>query len=399
MHKVLFVITSLGGGGAERTLSNLTTNFPLDWEIDILIARNDKSIYPYRGNIIDLGIKEQKNYNNILYRIKVFLKKLTTLRKMKKQNHYTVCISFMTRANVLNILSGKKYCKTIISVRNDYRHERTSKSERIANKIERLLSKKADLVVSLSNGVRDYLVRDLHLSAENVITIYNGFNFNNYTQVKSPQNKSLTTADSKDLFSFITTGRLTDQKGQWHLIRAFAHLNKKYPKCTLTILGEGPLRQYLEMLVNEYGVGKNVSLVGFVENTFEYYYKSSAFVFTSLYEGFGNVLIEAMMCSLPVISSDCFSGPREILAPDTNVSYQLKDNMECAEYGILVPSCSGTRYNANDPLELQEQILFSAMEKVLTDCEIRKHYAEQSTQRTNDFSIETAVEKWVEVIE
>ncbi|MCL2247760.1 MAG: glycosyltransferase [Oscillospiraceae bacterium] len=396
MQKILFVITSLSGGGAERIISNLTTGFPPEWEIDILIARKDSTMYPHRGNLFSIDIKDGSNRNNLLYRIRVLLKKYIMLRNLKKKGGYTACVSFMTRSNILNVLTGNKRCKTIVSVRCDGRHNKYKRSK---DKVESYLNGKADFVISISNGVREHLINNVGLPPKKVKTIYNGFDVNNYIHGKPLQSEIAKLISVQDSFTFITAGRLTSQKNQWHLIRVFAHLSKRHPKCSLIILGEGELRPYLEELVSDFGVEANVHFAGFVENTFDYYREASAFVFTSLWEGFGNVLIEAMMCGLPVISTDCHSGPREILAPTTDVSFQNKGCIEYADYGILVPPCSGVRHGADAPLELQEQLLLDAMEKIINDDDMRESYVEQSRKRAGDFAIEKIVGIWTEVIE
>jgi len=390
----LFVISSLEAGGAQRALSNVVTNLPDDLEIDILLSHTEKVTYPYKGNIIGLSIKEPDNRKNLLYQARVLCRRFFALRKLKKHKNYTACISFLTSANIVNVLTGNKYCKTIVSIRNDSRHSGFSGIERFFNRIECLLNKRADFAVSVSESIREYMIRDLGFSPHKVKTIYNGYSKENYITDESTTIER--TAGNN--FTFITTGRLSKQKGQWHLIRAFSRLVEKHPDCRLCILGEGPLRTYLEELVKQLNLERHVSLPGFVENTFDYYRQSSAFVLTSRWEGFPNVMIEAMMCGLPVISCDCYTGPREILAPDTDNSYQVKCEIECARYGIITPPMSGAFLPAHSALEKEEMLLFEAMQKIITKDNLREKYCNMSIMRSEHFLIDNCVKQWLELL-
>jgi glycosyltransferase involved in cell wall biosynthesis len=116
-----------------------------------------------------------------------------------------------------------------------------------------------------------------------------------------------------------------------------------------------------------------------------------------LWEGFGNVLVEAMACSAPVISSDCRSGPREILAPNTDFNYQTQEP-EFASNGVLMPVFDVKYKTANEPLEEREMMWVETIDRLLQDESLRKHYSEKAKQRAEDFGIEKIVEEWKEVL-
>lgn len=388
--RLLFIISSLHAGGAQRVLSNLVTNLPENWDIDILINSAEKLTYSYRGNLIDLKIKLPSDLNNIFYQFKVFVRRFSALRKLKKERSYTACISFLESANIVNVLTGNKYCKTILTVHNCLSQDK-SFTYKCINSVIRFFHNHADCVVAVSKGVEYDLIKNLGVRKDIVTTIWNGFPLE---EIKKRAGLRSERQLGKNQFTYITVGRCEQQKSQWHLVRAFAHLAKKYDDCRLVVLGEGVLMPYLEQLISAYKIEDSVSLKGFIDNPFAELINADAFVLPSLWEGLPSVIIEAMACSLPVIATDFRSGAREILAPDTDVSFEQKTNIELAQYGILTPVCSGTKHSAEVPLEQQEELLLDAMELMYSDEALRTRYCEASASRALDFSIEKCVEEW-----
>lgn len=114
-------------------------------------------------------------------------------------------------------------------------------------------------------------------------------------------------------FNFVSAGRLVDVKDHLTLIKAFSVLCRENHQCRLYILGEGKLEKKLLKIISELGIKDNVSLLGFRHNIFDYFASADCFVLTSKSEAFGNVIVEAMAFGIPIIATDCPSGPREIL--------------------------------------------------------------------------------------
>jgi glycosyltransferase involved in cell wall biosynthesis len=207
----------------------------------------------------------------------------------------------------------------------------------------------------------------------------------------------------------ITAGRLTKQKGQWYLLRVFKALKEKHKDLKLVILGEGELKDYLVKLSEELGLKTyvwdrdalsesfDVYFLGFQKNPFKLIARSKLFVFPSLWEGFPNALVEAMACGVCVVSSDCRSGPREILAPNTDFNYQTQ-KPEFAEYGVLIPVFEVKYKSAEEPLGEKEIMWVETIDKLLEDESLRKNYSEKAKQRAEDFSIEKIVQEWKEIL-
>jgi len=161
----------------------------------------------------------------------------------------------------------------------------------------------------------------------------------------------------------------------------------------LVILGEGGLESYLKELIKNLNLENDVYLLGWQKNPFKFLANSKLFVLFSLWEGFGIVILEAMACGIPVISSDCKSGPREILAPDTNVDDQTK-NIEYGQYGILVPVCDGKFYAALSPLTKNEKILSDAIIEIFTNEKLTTDLIKKSQERATDFDIKKIIKNW-----
>ena len=256
--------------------------------------------------------------------------------------------------------------------------------------------KKADKIVSLSKGVEYDLYKNFDVPLDRLTTIYNGYDSESI-RIKAQEIPDIE-FDSQCLY-FLNMGRFEEVKGQWHLIRAFAEVEKKYPQSRLIICGQGPYMGMLKEMVADYHIQDKVLFLGFVKNPYAISKRCDAFVFSSLWEGLANVVIESMICGLPIITTDYRYGAREILAPDTDYKFQLKDGIEFAKYGIITPVCSGKKYSSQEPLEKAERFLMEAMIKMIEDKVLRKHYSEEALKRAEDFAIDKKVRQWLELLD
>ena len=343
---VLFVISTLTGGGAERTVSTLSKFLSKEMNCSVLLNSVSNEDYEFVGEKLCLGMLPRVK-KNIFYQIVAAGKRYIKLKELKKSGRYDVVISFMESANFLNILTGKYGTKRILSVRNVLTEEYTGFSKLILY-VAKILYKKADYVVVLSEAALRDLTENVGVPKKKGITIYNGYDLTNIKEKTFGERTN-----------FITMGRLVHQKGQWHLIRAFNKVVSKYPEATLKILGQGELEGQLKEIIDYYGIQDKVELLGFVNNPSDYLYKGDCFVFPSVYEGFGNALIEALMNGLPIIASD-FTVAREVLAPEMNMSEKIKGISE-GLYGIIVPASSPIIIDGKQELEESEEMLADAM--------------------------------------
>ena len=393
MRKVLFVISTLDTGGAQRAVSNITTHFPGDYEIDILLNDSQSISYPYKGNILDLGFEPKEDKTGLIYQLRVLLRRVIKLRKLKKTGEYLACYSFLDSANFANILSGNKYCKVIASVRSNLSNTAKTmpKYKYIVNPMVKALYNKADYVVAVSEGSTRDLNRTFGIKEEKLVTIYNGYDCDEIEKKSqmdiAPEEKLWFESSTSEPYIIATMGRLGKEKGQNLLIKALAKLLNKYPDrdIRLLLVGDGAERDNLTNQARDLGVERQVFITGFQDNPFRLLSRCDVFVLPSLFEGFPNALAEAMICGLPVIGSDCESGMREILAPGTDIDYHTQIT-EYVEYGVLVKTGI-------------EDGIVEAVSKFILETEVAKEYMNKAKTRVRDFSIESVVKKWVELAE
>ena len=177
----------------------------------------------------------------------------------------------------------------------------------------RFLYRQAELCLCVSQGVADDLVGLKVVPPEKTRVIYNPvYDSRLQEQALCPVEHPWLQPGNPPVV--MSAGRLVKLKGLGDLLKAFRLLRRDWDiPSRLMILGDGPERASLEKLARSLGVGDDVAFVGFQENPYAYMSKASAFALTSHFEGFASVLAEALACGLNVVSTDCRSGPREIL--------------------------------------------------------------------------------------
>jgi glycosyltransferase involved in cell wall biosynthesis len=411
--KVMFIIPHLGSGGAERVVANLCNGLA-DYERIVLIFENIIK-YNVDARIISINSPATQNlFKKLLNSPVRYLK----IRKLKEEIKPDFVVSLLEPANLFNVLTKISSQKTILSFRSNYTATLQENpffgggiTRSILKTIYTLALKtiynRADLLVALSKGVAEDLIRNYGINSNKVKVIYNPYPIDEIRELaKEPL------GNHEEIFKhpvLITAGRLTKPKGQWYLIRVFKALKEKHKDLKLVILGEGELKDYLVGLSEELGLKTyvwdkdelsesfDVYFLGFQNNPFKFMARSKLFVFPSLWEGFPNALVEAMACGVSVISSDCRSGPREILAPNTDFNYQTQ-KPEFAEYGVLMPVFEVKYKSAEEPLGEKEMMWVETVDKLLEDESLRKNYSEKAKQRAEDFRIEKIVQEWRDVL-
>lgn len=306
--RITVYLPSLSGGGAERVMLTLANGFLSDnTRVDLVLAN---AVGPYLKDIspsirlIDLHSDR-------------VLKSLPKLICYFRQERPDAVLTAMTHANIIVIFAiwlSRIKTKLVISERVDI--SGLDKTENLLgrlfiNCLMKMTYRYAHKLVAVSRGVASGIIESLKLPADFVDVIYNPVNLKQISilSLESPTHPWFFDGGPPVI---IAAGRLSQQKNFSLLINAFSELRKNI-LARLIIIGEGEDRVHLEALILKFGMEADIQLPGFVENPYSWFRSSSVFVLSSRWEGLPNVLIEAMACGVPVVSTDCPSGPAEIL--------------------------------------------------------------------------------------
>ncbi len=385
MPKLLFFIPTLAQGGGERVVSELSLHLPETIERKIVLFEN-KVVYPYKGELINLGVPISLNF---FLRGFYFFVRLFKFKNLLRKENPDYVVSFGAGANMMNLLLNSQ--KAIVRVDNFFSKNNQGFWRGVYSIFIKLFFNRAKKIVVVSQVAAEDLVQNFGVCKEKIKVIYNPID----TGKIQALSQELLGAQYEKLFQnpvVVTMGRLTKQKGQWHPIKAFKKFKETALNAHLAILGEGELKESLQKLAKNLGVAESVHFLGWQKNPFPFLRASRFFVLSSLWEGLPTVLIEAMACGLSVISADCKSGPREILAPSDNVNAEAQ-GIEVAEYGILVPSLDEKFPFSND-ITKEDQILADAMVKLYSDHSLQVNLSERARKRAGDFDVKRILKEW-----
>ena len=382
--KIMFLLPIFGGGGGERVVSELSLHLPDSIE-KVIVAFQSKEYYEHNARIIVLHIPLSKIF---LVKIIIFFVGYLRFRKIVKQEQPDYVMSFGNLQNLINLATRRN---PVVRVDNYISEGNKGLIGDFYLFLVRLLFPRSAKVIVVSKEIERDLVDNFHIPKEKVTLIYNPID----TEKISIMTKKPLAKEYEAIFEhpvIINIGSFVGQKGQWNLIRVFAETKKTHPDVKLVFLGEGELEARLKQLAENLGVSDDVHFLGWQKNPFQFLARSKLFVLSSLWEGLGIVILEALACNLPVIASDCKSGPREILAPDTEIAYQTK-NLEYGKYGILVPVCSRKFTQAYVPLTEDEKMMKEAVLQVLENEVLSNDFAQKGSERAQDFNIDKIMKK------
>jgi len=328
-NKVAFFCPALQGGGAERVMLTLAEEFANNGvEVDFIVSRAEGALLsqvPSNVNFI--------NFNKA--RLIFSIGKLVSYLKKNKPD---VLLSALEHANFAAIMAriASRYKGVLaISLHNTISRKESTKNIKsyILKKILLRMNRYVDVTVAVSSGVADDYAKYMNMERNKISVIYNPAVKDELYELANEEctHKWL---KNKLVPVILAVGRLTKHKDYPTLLESF-RLVRQQVDAKLIILGEGEERYSLEQLIKDKQLTEYVSLSGFEGNPYAYMKQSDVFVLSSISEGFGLVLAEALAIGVPVISTDCDNGPREIL--------------ESGKWGRLVP--------VNDPEMLSKAII------------------------------------------
>tara|TARA_B100000902_G_C27318423_1_gene922749 strand:+ start:1224 stop:2357 length:1134 start_codon:yes stop_codon:yes gene_type:complete len=314
--KVLFLIPSLEKGGIERSLSRVSRGL-IEKGNEVILLSNEvsiegKSYFEESINLIQIDTPFS-NKRSLFFQ---FLNSLFLFFKFKKiinKNNIDIILAAKNfpLAIFLKTFSTNKFKLILREAVDPYvaaKNQRFFITRKIIIFLKKKLYPRADKVIAISEGVRNSLIENFNFPSKKIDVIYNPAADNRILKLSKEKTENYTF----DGYTFINIGRLAKQKDQLTLLKAFKITLDKF-KCNLIIIGEGTERNNLERYIAENSLEKNVKLLGYQSNPWKYLSKSNLFVLSSIWEGFGNVIVESMALGIPVISSNCKSGPSEIL--------------------------------------------------------------------------------------
>lgn len=376
MKKVLFIMNSLPGGGAEKVLYDILKRLDKKkYHVEIFLINNEGI---YIEKIKQLGIKidylfskRKDKINFILYKKikscfllikkKIYLKFPKLISKLKNRK-YDIEIAFLEGNPTLLLSHRKTEALKISWIHNDLKKHRV-----LSIKTEKKSYSKIDKIICVSNDAKksiNYLYPELKAKIE---VIYNPIPKEEILKNGLKESNIY----SSEKVNLITVGRLNKQKGYDILLKTHNELLKEGLDYNLYILGEGEERKELEQYIKDNNIEKNTFLLGFKENPYPYIKEADIFISSSRYEGYPLVICEAICLEKPIIATKC-TGPNEIL--------------EDGKYGLLA--------EVENVESLKEN-----MKKLILSEELRKKYSKLSKERSEIFDINKTMKQIERVLD
>ena len=358
VRSVAIYVPKLWGGGAEVSMLRLAQGLSQSGiDVTVLVHNAERPVIGATGiRIVDLRARRS-------------LAALPALVRELRRAPPDVLIAALPHNNILAVvaraLSGAR-CSVILTEHTPLSvlmRTATGPKYQVLPWLVPLAYRRSDAVVAVSNGVRDDFERILRASAPRIEVISNPILPANWRELASELPPHPWLADEAPPF-ILSVARFSTEKDLPTLVRAFARIRRDHPETRLLLVGDGPDRPALRETIESLGIEDCVQLAGWIDNPFPYMRRARALVLSSRFEGFGNVLVEAMACGTPVVSTDCPVGPAEVL--------------QGGAYGELVP--------LDD-----EELLAEAINRVLR----RREAPPGAATRALAFTVERSTERYL----
>ena len=323
-------------GGSGRVVETFLDNF--DKNIDKLIILNNPVKEFKSENTKFIILKRFKNpIINLIYRV-------FKINNVLKKNKIDVLCSMLTVPNITSIMATKFMLFKSKCIINEHTFlskdiKLKYKSNSFLNSIEKFslkslikfFYKSSDKIVVISKGMKSDLIKNYNINDAKVEVIYTPIHVNKIKEYSLNQPKH-------DWFKkykiILGVGRLSPEKRFQDLIKSFEIVKKRLKNAKLIIIGKGGEKEKLVSLINKLKLNKDIEIIEFVDEPYSYMKHSSVLVLCSEYEGFGMVLAEAMTTNTPVISTNCSSGPEDILGKDYELFCKIRD-VDCIARNII----------------------------------------------------------------
>lgn len=401
---LLLIIPNRGLGGAQRVFHDHSVALREFYNItEIIFNEDDDDLFPSGNPVHSLAVG---GGGSPLAKVRNFYRRVARLRELKRELRCDVAISHLEGADYVNLLSKGRE-KVILLIHGSKLHDGEIRGA-IGWLRKRLLMpwlyRRADKVVTVSRDIMPELRDAFGVQPERLVTINNSFDV---ARVRARSEEALPTAMQSVYAAapvLVTSGRLAPQKNQAPLLDIFATLVKQRP-AKLVLVGDGELRasliaraETLGLRVYQAGAADptpdfDIYFVGLQSNPFQYIGPAQVFVFPSAWEGFPMALGEAMACGVACATADCPTGPREMLAPESDVPAQPIRQAEWTPRGVLLPMLTPIA-----TAEADQAVWVETLAQLLANGEQRRQLGEAAYQRALSFSHPVTFRRWQQLI-
>lgn len=365
--KLLLFIHSLGAGGAERVMVTMANHWSArGWEVVLVtLAPRGADRYDAAPAVRRIALNLAGDSRGVMAAVAANLSRIRALRAILRVERPDVALSMLTACNVLLALAGRTDRRMLL-VGSERVHPPRMPLGRAWRWLRAWAYSRLDVIVVQTQETAAWM--RTHTRARRLAVIPNAIAWPLPSGAPHRAPSAVGTPGRRRLLAM---GRLGAQKRFDLLIAVFAQLALRFPEWELVILGEGPDRAALERQVRDAGLAGVVFLPGHVGNPGEWYAGADLFALTSDFEGFPNALGEAMAQGLPVVSTDCDTGPRDLIRHEVD--------------GLLVPAGDGPALGA-------------ALARLMGDEKERARLARRAVEVRERFSMERVATLWDEIL-
>jgi len=374
--RVAFLFGHLHRGGMQRAVSNVTRSLPAHIESFVAYFGTDNPGFDFRATMVNLDVPGVLG-SSLPRKLANFAARVARVRRFVREHRVDVVVSMGEIANIVNVVGAAP--RRILSVRSAPVASLSDSGAYapVYASLRRLLYGRASAVVAVSRAAADEL-RERYAVPGGLIRVIP--NLYDSAAIRSAGAEPLPPdlAWLEERTFVVAVGTLAAHKGQAELVRAMVEARRSLPSLELVLVGDGEGGVALRALISKLGLDGAVHLVGFRDNPHAIVARALAFALPSHFEGFPNALVEAMLCGIPVVATDCATGPREILGD--------------SEHGLLVPAIA----DAGEDSVVRG--LAGAITELACQPARHAHFASRGATRAAEFDAPRVVGAWVRLL-